>query len=86
LLNNVVGIIGAMAMGCSKYLESYELLIMGRFLIGVNCGTILKLFYYNNTLFINVVELGFVSYDCEMRICCRLVFLVVSCYHSSICC
>ena len=38
LLNNVVGIIGATAMGCSKYLESYELLIMGRFLIGVNCG------------------------------------------------
>ena len=38
MLNNVVGIIGAAAMGCSKYLESYELLIMGRFLIGVNCG------------------------------------------------
>jgi hypothetical protein len=38
LLNNVVGILGAAAMGCSKYLESYELLIMGRFLIGVNCG------------------------------------------------
>ena len=38
MLNNVVGILGATAMGCSKYLESYELLIMGRFLIGVNCG------------------------------------------------
>jgi len=43
LLNNVVGIIGALAMGSSKYLESYELLIIGRFLIGVNCGK----FQYN---------------------------------------
>ena len=38
LLNNVVGISGALAMGASKVSELYELLIMGRFLIGVNCG------------------------------------------------
>ena len=38
LLNNVVGITGALAMGSSKGFESYELLIMGRYLIGVNCG------------------------------------------------
>ena len=25
-------------MGCSKFLESYELLILGRYLIGINCG------------------------------------------------
>ena len=38
MLNNVVGIIGAVAMGASKVAESYELLIMWRYLIGVNCG------------------------------------------------
>ena len=38
LLNNVVGITGALAMGASQGVESYELLIMGRYLIGVNCG------------------------------------------------
>ena len=43
LLNNVVGIFGALAMGASKVSELYELLIMGRYLIGVNCGA------YKNT-------------------------------------
>ena len=38
LINNIVGILGAAAMGFAKFAESYELLIMGRFLIGVNCG------------------------------------------------
>ena len=38
LLNNVIGILGAIAMGASKVSELYELLIMGRYLIGVNCG------------------------------------------------
>ena len=38
LVNNVVGIIAAMAMFFSKYVTSYELLIFGRYLIGVNCG------------------------------------------------
>ena len=37
-MNNVVGITGALAMGASQGVESYELLIMGRYLIGVNCG------------------------------------------------
>ena len=38
LINNVVGIIAATAMVFSKYVTSYELLIVGRYLIGVNCG------------------------------------------------
>ena len=38
LLNNFVGIVGATAMGLSQLAESYELLIVGRYLIGVNCG------------------------------------------------
>lgn len=38
LANNVIGVIGAVAMGSSKYLASYELLILGRYLIGINCG------------------------------------------------
>eukprot|EP00095_Tigriopus_kingsejongensis_P005478 maker-scaffold491_size156641-snap-gene-0.27 protein:Tk05478 transcript:maker-scaffold491_size156641-snap-gene-0.27-mRNA-1 annotation:"glucose transporter isoform x" len=38
LINNVLGIGGALAMGMAKYAESYELLIVGRFVIGMNCG------------------------------------------------
>ena len=38
LFNNVIGVIGAIAMGCSKALESYEILILGRYLIGIHCG------------------------------------------------
>ena len=38
LVNNLVGIIAALAMAFSKHVTSYELLILGRFLIGVNCG------------------------------------------------
>ena len=40
LINNIVGIIAATAMVFSKYVTSYELLIIGRYLIGVNCGEI----------------------------------------------
>jgi len=38
LISNIVGIIAAMAMVFSKYVTSYKLLIVGRYLIGVNCG------------------------------------------------
>lgn len=38
LLNNVLGIGGACLMGFTKFSSSYELLFIGRFIIGVNCG------------------------------------------------
>ncbi|TRY63220.1 hypothetical protein TCAL_11317 [Tigriopus californicus] len=38
LVNNFFGVGGAIAMGMAKYAESYELLIIGRFVIGMNCG------------------------------------------------
>ncbi|XP_012255645.1 glucose transporter type 1 isoform X3 [Athalia rosae] len=38
LLNNVLGIVGACLMGCTKIAHSYEILFLGRFIIGVNCG------------------------------------------------
>ena len=38
LINNIVGIAAALAMVLSKHITSYELLIIGRCLIGVNCG------------------------------------------------
>ncbi|CAB4055843.1 SLC2A1 [Lepeophtheirus salmonis] len=38
LFNNFIGVFGACSMGSAKFAESYELLIVGRFLIGVNCG------------------------------------------------
>lgn len=38
LLNNVLGITGACLMGSTKMFHSYEMLFLGRFIIGVNCG------------------------------------------------
>jgi len=38
LLNNILMIIGGGLMLCSKYASSYEMLIAGRFFIGVNAG------------------------------------------------
>jgi len=38
LLNNLTGILGAGLMGFSKSFSSYEMLIIGRFFIGFNCG------------------------------------------------
>ncbi|XP_065080718.1 glucose transporter type 1 isoform X3 [Ochlerotatus camptorhynchus] len=38
LLNNVLGITGACLMGFTKMSHSYEILFLGRFIIGVNCG------------------------------------------------
>uniref|UniRef100_A0A182FDC1 Major facilitator superfamily (MFS) profile domain-containing protein n=3 Tax=Anopheles TaxID=7164 RepID=A0A182FDC1_ANOAL len=38
LLNNVLGISGACLMGFTKMSHSYEMLFLGRFIIGVNCA------------------------------------------------
>ncbi|CAF0847521.1 unnamed protein product [Brachionus calyciflorus] len=38
LLNNILGILGALFMGLSKTLNSYEMIMIGRFIIGLNCG------------------------------------------------
>ncbi|XP_065570668.1 glucose transporter type 1-like isoform X2 [Artemia franciscana] len=38
LLNNLMGIAGACLMGFCKYPNSYEMLIIGRFIIGFYCG------------------------------------------------
>ncbi|XP_055930154.1 glucose transporter type 1-like isoform X2 [Argiope bruennichi] len=38
LVNNILGIIGAALMGSSKISHSIEILVVGRFIIGVNCG------------------------------------------------
>lgn len=38
LLNNILGISGACLMGFTKFTHSYEMLFLGRFIIGVNCG------------------------------------------------
>lgn len=39
LLNDATGILGAALMGFSKAAHSYEMLIIGRLIIGFNCGT-----------------------------------------------
>ncbi len=39
-MNNVLGVAGGCAMGFTKAAFSYELLILGRFLIGINCGKV----------------------------------------------
>jgi MFS transporter, SP family, solute carrier family 2 (facilitated glucose transporter), member 1 len=38
LFNNILGIIGGLLMGLSKPAKSYEMIIVGRFVIGLNCG------------------------------------------------
>lgn len=38
LLNNILVFISAALLGASKYTSLYELIIFGRFLIGINCG------------------------------------------------
>lgn len=38
LLNNVLGIAGGCLMGSTKISHSYEMLFVGRFIIGLNCG------------------------------------------------
>uniref|UniRef100_A0A6A7FSS2 Glucose transporter 1 n=1 Tax=Hirondellea gigas TaxID=1518452 RepID=A0A6A7FSS2_9CRUS len=38
LLNNLIAVGGALFMGLSKLTSSYEMLILGRLVIGVNCG------------------------------------------------
>lgn len=38
LLNNLLGIAGGIILGVTKSTNFYELLILGRFIIGVNCG------------------------------------------------
>lgn len=38
LLNNILGISGACLMWFTKMANSYEMLFLGRFIIGVNCG------------------------------------------------
>lgn len=38
LLNNILGISGACLMGFTKFVNSYEMLFLGRFVIGINCG------------------------------------------------
>ncbi|XP_055324204.1 glucose transporter type 1-like isoform X2 [Sitodiplosis mosellana] len=38
LLNNVLGIAGGFLMGFTKISRSYEILFLGRFIIGLNCG------------------------------------------------
>ncbi|XP_046641624.1 myo-inositol transporter 1-like isoform X3 [Daphnia pulicaria] len=38
LLNNATGILGAILMAFSKAAQSYEMLIIGRMIIGFNCG------------------------------------------------
>jgi SP family facilitated glucose transporter-like MFS transporter 1 len=45
LLNNLLGIGGGVLMGITKSTYIYELLILGRFVIGINCGTLLKVIY-----------------------------------------
>lgn len=42
LLNNVLGISGACLMGFTKVVNSYEMLFLGRFIIGVNCGMVMN--------------------------------------------
>jgi len=49
LANNVISILACILMFISKPVHSYELLLVGRFLIGLACG---KYFLVNRTFLI----------------------------------
>lgn len=64
LINNLFAFIGGSLMGMSKLCRSFEMMILGRFIIGAYCGelpTVSSLFYsplmcpfngwFNNLLF-----------------------------------
>jgi MFS family permease len=45
-LNNIISAIACLLMFISKPVHSYEVLIIGRFLIGLSCGNHILLFFY----------------------------------------
>lgn len=54
LLNNILGVCGACLMWFAKMSNAYEMIIVGRFIIGINCGkstTFSSQIHLNNTLF-----------------------------------
>ena len=61
LLNTGFGILAALLMGLSKLAGSYEMVIIGRFFVGFNCGETLFIFYMAqiqwNSLFFHFIEL-----------------------------
>jgi SP family facilitated glucose transporter-like MFS transporter 1 len=38
IMKNLIGIVGDVMMGWKKMLKLYEFMLMGRLIIGVNCG------------------------------------------------
>lgn len=48
LVNTVFGIVGTVLMACSKFGRSYEMLIIGRFIIGFHCGEFIVFFFSNH--------------------------------------
>ena len=48
LVNCVFGIVAAVLMSLSYFANSYEMIIIGRFIVGINCG---KIYYLEINLF-----------------------------------
>ena len=40
LLNNIFAFVGAALLGCSKVVDAWPILVLGRLVIGFNCGEI----------------------------------------------
>ena len=38
ILNNIIGISACVMMYLSRHVESYEIVIVGRLLVGISCG------------------------------------------------
>jgi len=51
LLNNIISSIACILMFISKPIYSYEVLIVGRFLIGLSCGNHILLFFLSICLY-----------------------------------
>lgn len=48
LINNLFAFIGGSLMGLSKLCRSFEMLIMGRFVIGAYCGECSAILFLSN--------------------------------------
>lgn len=46
LINNLFAFIGGSLMGLSKLCRSFEMLILGRFVIGAYCGECSAIFFF----------------------------------------
>lgn len=79
-MNCFAGIIGACLMSATKYFVSYEVLFVGRFIIGINCGMEIILFTNNIIIILdnnNVIYIILIKRKCVYVQCPTLMYSLV---------